>query len=893
VTEEQYPEASLEGLRDTRMVAIRAGQVEQLYAQAPAGMYAGAMGSIILVVSLWWQIPQWKSITWLSLSLSVLTLRLLLVWRYRKERPQPEKAGRWKNLFVLGSAASGFLWGFTAIWLWPPDSVPHQCGIAVFLAAVAATAAANYAPVKEAYLSSILFVLPPLLGRLVLSGSPVLIMLGVIGVTYVLFLLRIGWSTHNLITESIRLRLRKTELIDSLRAVRDQLELRVKQRTAELLEANSRLTEEMAERRRAEEAGLLEKRKFQSLADNTPLGIVMMRQDGAFQYINPKFVELFGYEPEEVPMEGRWLRNAYPDDAYRKQVIGAWFEDMERFPIGESRPRTYTVKCKDGSDKIIHFRSVQLPTGEHIVACEDITVSYQSEEELRRSEKKYRTILETIADGYHEVDLAGNLTLVNDSLCEIVGASREELIGRNYRDFVVVPDAAEVYSRYNEVYQTGQPNQGFSFEIVRKDGKRLHVSASVALIRDEAGNPAGFRGIFRDITEQRRLAEKLTHATKMEAIGTLAGGVAHDFNNLLTAVQGYADILRRQMPSDSPFIEKLTQIGRAAERAAGLTRQLLAFGRKQVLNVSALNLNDVIADLEEMLRRLIGEDIELNTVLTPSLGTVKADAGQIEQILMNLVVNARDAMPKGGKLTIETANVVLDRQYTEKVPDLEPGPYIMFAVSDSGAGMDEQTRSRIFDPFFTTKDKGVGTGLGLSTVYGIVKQHRGHIAVYTELRRGSTFKVYLPLEEAESVEQLMKPRPEAHSAGTETVLVVEDEKIVRDLVSEALTMLGYSVLPASDPDEAVALSANHTGPIHLLVTDVVLPKMDGKSLCSYLSLTRPEMKVLYISGYTENFIVHRGVLDQGVHFMQKPFTIDDLAARVREVLDDPVARREI
>ena len=312
-----------------------------------------------------------------------------------------------------------------------------------------------------------------------------------------------------------------------------------------------------------------------------------------------------------------------------------------------------------------------------------------------------------------------------------------------------------------------------------------------------------------------------------------------------------------------------------------------------MLNVSVLNFNYVITDLEQMLRRLIGEDIELITVLAPSLGLVKADAGQIEQILMNLVVNARDAMPKGGKLTIETANVVLDRQYTDKVPELEPGPYVMFAVSDSGIGMDDQTRTRIFDPFFTTKDKGVGTGLGLSTVYGIVKQHRGHIAVYSELGRGTTFKVYLPLEEAEAVEQLIRPRPEVQSTGTETVLVVEDEAIVRDLVSEALTMLGYSILAASDPDEAVALSTNHPGPIHLLVTDVVLPKMDGKSLCSFLSLTRPEMKVLYVSGYTENFIVHRGVLDHGVHFMQKPFTVDDLAAKVREVLDNPVERREI
>jgi len=387
------------------------------------------------------------------------------------------------------------------------------------------------------------------------------------------------------------------------------------------------------------------------------------------------------------------------------------------------------------------------------------------------------------------------------------------------------------------------------------------------------------------VTEHRQLEQQLQQAAKMEAVGRLAGGIAHDFNNLLTAVIGYTNLMIEQVPTDDVQHNRLFQIARAAERAAGLTRQLLAYGRKQVLETKVLDINEAISGMEEMLRRIIGEDIKLITVHSPQAGIVRADPGQIEQVLMNLAVNARDAMPNGGELIIDTAKVLLDEDYCWSHPEAEPGPYTMFAVSDNGQGMEPETMSKIFDPFFTTKEKGVGTGLGLATVYGIVKQHRGHVAVYSEVGKGTIFKVYLPCVEDSLVEVQPivsgVPRPE----GRETVLVVEDEEQVRNLTCEALNILGYSTLLACDPQQAQSISQSYEGCIHLLLTDVVLPVMDGTRLYQTLSVDRPEMKVLYCSGYTEDFIVHQGVLDQGVQFLAKPFTVDALARKVRETLD--------
>jgi len=389
-----------------------------------------------------------------------------------------------------------------------------------------------------------------------------------------------------------------------------------------------------------------------------------------------------------------------------------------------------------------------------------------------------------------------------------------------------------------------------------------------------------------DRAENRRLEEELRQSQKVEAIGRLAGGIAHDFNNLLTAIVGYSDLALTNLGEGSPLSADILEIKKAGQRAATLTRQLLAFSRKQVLQPIVLDLNDVVSNTENMLRRLIGEDIELVTLLGTNLASVRADPGQIEQIILNLTVNARDAMPQGGKLTIETANVELDEAYARRHIAVEPGSYVMLAVRDNGLGMDAETQEHLFEPFFTTKELGKGTGLGLSTVYGIVKQSGGNISVHSEPGKGAIFEIYFPRvnEAAEAREQPKKDHSESLT-GTETVLLVEDQGIVRNLVRNVLDRHGYNVLQASHGEEALRLANEHEGPIHLLLTDVVLPQMSGQQLAERMATLRSEMRVLYMSGYTNDAIVHHGVLDPGISFLQKPFTPDALARKIREILD--------
>jgi signal transduction histidine kinase/ActR/RegA family two-component response regulator len=381
------------------------------------------------------------------------------------------------------------------------------------------------------------------------------------------------------------------------------------------------------------------------------------------------------------------------------------------------------------------------------------------------------------------------------------------------------------------------------------------------------------------------LVEQVRQSQKMEAVGRLAGGIAHDFNNLLSVIIGYGELVLMRMPPDAPFRAEIDEIRKSGERAAQLTRQLLAFSRKQVLQPEILNLNNAVANMDRMMRRLIGEDIDLLVKLDPDLDNVKFDPGQIEQIIMNLVVNARDAMPRGGKLTIQTANVHLDASYVAEHIDAREGDHVMIAISDTGVGMDAATLAKIFEPFFTTKELGRGTGLGLSTVFGIVNQSGGNIWVYSEPGRGTTFKVYLPVAQGTAGASRSSRMAAVPSRGTETILLVEDEESVRTLIRTILTQKGYNVLAANRPRAALETANNHAGAIDLLLTDVVMPEMGGLELARALTERRPEVKVLYMSGYTDNAIVHHGVLDAGTAFLEKPIHPDKLLAKVRSVLN--------
>jgi two-component system, cell cycle sensor histidine kinase and response regulator CckA len=519
----------------------------------------------------------------------------------------------------------------------------------------------------------------------------------------------------------------------------------------------------------------------------------------------------------------------------------------------------------------------------------------RAEDACRESQKRYREIFNEAPIGFHEIDREGRIVRVNRTELHMLGCSSKEMLGRPVWGFVV---EEEMTRKITLAKLEGDRSFHETFERTyrRKDGETLQVLVKDQVIRDKKGRITGIRSMMEDITERRRTEEALRKSEeqlrqwqKVEAIGRLAGGVAHDFNNLLTTITGCTEDLLGQFDPDDLRLEDIREIHKAADRATALTRQLLAFGRRQVLHPQVLDLNGVVAGIEHMLRRLIGEDLEFITLMERKIWPVKVDRGQIEQVLMNLAVNARDAMPEGGKVTIETANIELDEEYARSHVSVKPGGYVMLALSDTGCGMDKETQSHLFEPFFTTKEKGKGTGLGLSTVYGIVKQSGGNIWAYSEPGRGSTFKIYLPRAQEAAVAATESPRLPAGEAGkgVETILLVEDEESVRKMVGKILSGQGYTILEAAHGEQAIRVCQGHKGPIHLLMTDVIMPRMSGRELAEKLRPLRKEMKVLYMSGYPDNTIVHHGVLQPGTAFLQKPFTLRALEEKVRGVLDSP------
>jgi two-component system, cell cycle sensor histidine kinase and response regulator CckA len=478
------------------------------------------------------------------------------------------------------------------------------------------------------------------------------------------------------------------------------------------------------------------------------------------------------------------------------------------------------------------------------------------------------------------VAATGEPLIVSDPACDLrmTPAHREAYRRGGYKAFLGVPLSLGPQVLGVLSVRTRR-ERGFSLEDLAL-AMAFAAQAAIAL-----ENSRLYQATQRAYEELSETQEQLTQARKMEAVGRLAGGIAHDFNNLLTVMLGRSQLLLRRLGAQDPVRADIELMEQTADRAAELTRQLLAFSRKQVLQPAVLDLSAVVANLAEMLRRLVGEDIALVTALDPALGRVKADPGQIEQIVMNLAANARDAMSKGGRLTLETANAELDAAYARHHVDVRPGPHVMLAVSDTGVGMTPETQAHIFEPFFTTKGPGHGTGLGLATVYGIVKQSDGHVWVYSEPGRGTTFKIYLPRVEEAVDPSAARPGLPEPAQGHETILLVEDERAVRDLARDVLRAHGYTILEAQHGREALLISEQHAGPIHLLLTDVVMPEMSGRELANRLAPLRPTMPVIYMSGYTDTAVVHHGVLDPGTTFLQKPFTPDALARKIRQVLD--------
>src|SRR5438067_4068501 len=507
----------------------------------------------------------------------------------------------------------------------------------------------------------------------------------------------------------------------------------------------------------------------------------------------------------------------------------------------------------------------------------------RAERALRTANEHLAAVIQSSPLAIYTLDPTSTVLTWNRAAEALYGWRAEEVIGR---PLPTIGQDVDDHGRLRDRVIRGEALRGVEVTRRRKDGSSVNISLSVAPLHDAAGRVTGMLSLAADVTEMRQLEGQYRQAQKMEAVGRLAGGIAHDFNNLLTAIIGTTALVLEDLGLDARARLDIQEIEKAAKRAAGLTRQLLIFSRQQVLEPRALDLNALVGNLEKMLHRLIGEDIELVTKPAASLGAVRADPGQLEQAIVNLVVNARDAMPQGGRLTIETAEVELDRSYVTGHVPTRPGRYVLLAISDTGVGMDAATKARLFEPFFTTKEPGRGTGLGLATVYGIVKQSDGYIWAYSELGHGTTFKMYLPrvAELAEAPQST--PSPLTPAGGSETVLVVEDQEEVRNLTKRVLEARGYAVLAAANGAEALEIVDRHPTPIHLMITDVVMPGMNGREVAQYACAKRSDLKVLFVSGYTGEAVLQHRLLEPGVAFLQKPFTPDALARKTREVLDD-------
>ncbi len=552
---------------------------------------------------------------------------------------------------------------------------------------------------------------------------------------------------------------------------------------------------------------------------------------------------------------------------------------------GENCSREFIIRRGKNDDRIVFANAAPIKNPEGTVTAAvvvflDITEMKQAEIQ----QQKLITAIEQSQEMLVITDTQGNIEYVNPAFEKMTGYTKEEVLGQNPR---LLKSRKQDNEFYKNLWTTITKEKTWTGEFVntKKDGTLCYVSSTISPVFNSSGKIINYVAVNKDVTKEKQMESQLIQAQKMESIGHLAGGVAHDFNNILTAIIGYNTFAQMKVNKSEPLYEDLIQVGKSAERAMNLTRQLLAFSRKQILQPELINLNQLIYNLDKMLRRLISENIDYITIPQEGLWTIHADPGQIEQIIINLVVNARDAMPTGGKLVIETKNVYLDEDYASQHAEATPGEHVMVAVSDTGLGIERDILDQIFDPFFTTKQREKGTGLGLSMVHGIVKQSGGNIYVYSEVGKGSTFKIYLPRAKHDLTYEKKQPEAVSTVVGTETIMIVEDDPMVLQLVQSSLESAGYKVLVASHGLEAIEQFEQTQETIQLLITDVIMPKMSGKDLSNMLTKKEPALKTLYISGYTDNAIVHYGILDEGIKFLQKPFTHQSLLQRVRTILD--------
>jgi len=644
----------------------------------------------------------------------------------------------------------------------------------------------------------------------------------------------------------------------------------------------------------AKEALRASEERYGSVVAALAEGIVFMDADGRLQASNASAERILGLTAEQIggrtTFDPRWRAvhedgSPFPGDTHPITVSLRTGQPCSNVIMGVHKPSGELTWISVNSQPL--FRRGERKPYAAVASFFDITDRKRAEDALRATQARLRDVLASSTAVVYATKLTAEgyaPSWVSENVTRVLGYDVGEALHPQWWVHHLHPaDRSRVLAEISTLLRKGELTLEYQFQA--KNGAYRWVHDEARLLRDPTGLPVEVFGAWLDITERKQLEQQFQQAQKMEAVGRLAGGVAHDFNNLLTAILGSADLVLDDLKPNAPEREEIQEIRRAALRAADLTRQLLAFSRQQVISPTVLNPNAVVANMDKLLRRLLGEDVDLRTVLTPEPGAIKADPSQLEQVVVNLAVNARDAMPGGGKLTIETQNVDLDEEYAGGHVSAQPGSYVMLAVSDTGSGMDAVTQARIFEPFFTTKEKGKGTGLGLATVYGIVKQSGGWIWVYSEPGHGTTFKIYLPRVTEAAAPAAPSPVLPISVRGSETVLLVEDDEMIRALVQKVLKANGYTTLVAESGPAALRLAGQHDGRIHLLMTDVVMPGMNGREVAERLAPAHAGIEVLYLSGYTDDAIVHHGVLEPGIAFLQKPFTPAVLVRKVREVLD--------
>jgi PAS domain S-box-containing protein len=652
------------------------------------------------------------------------------------------------------------------------------------------------------------------------------------------------------------------------------------------------LSLDVTERKKAEDAARQANAYNRTLIEASVDPFVTIGTDGRITDVNKATEQFTGHSRQDLI--GTDFSNYFTEPEKARQGY------QKVFKTGEVHDYALDLKHREGTvfhvmyNASLYRDEAGKPVGIFAVA-RDITQRKKAEDAARRANAYNRSLIEASVDPFVTIGPDGKITDVNKATEKFTGYSRQDLIGTDFSNYFTEPEKAR--QGYQKVFETGEVRD-YALDLKHANGIVFHVMYNASLYRDEAGRPVGIFASARDVTDARRVEEQLRQkeaellqSQKMEAIGRLAGGVAHDLNNMMTVVTGYADRVLKRRTTDRQTCEEVREIKAAGERSTGLVRQLLAFSRKQILQPKVLDLNAVITDLMSMLRRVVREDIIVAVELEPGLGNIKADPTQIQQVIMNLVVNARDAMPGGGKLTISTGDVTPDKAHARSNPGSHPGRFISLSVADTGCGMDEETQSHIFEPFFTTKGTGEGTGLGLSTVYGIVNQSGGHISFESKLGEGTIFTIYFPVVEEKLPQKPVQKTGEA-LAGSETILLVEDEQVLRDLAALELEDLGYKVVKAQNASEALAAAQKHKASINLVLADVIVPGLGGKRIADILSVILPDIKVLFMSGHTEKYIVEHGVLTPDTAFLEKPFTSEALAQKVREVLDTPAKKNK-